>query len=106
MQATEYGPCPESAGVWRRGSDRRSVRRMQMRAPGRAGEQQERLPLGEVLVEEIAQCAPDAAQRGIEEPKVGEQGEASFRTEAVRLARTPSSVNRLDSNEVLGPHRY
>jgi hypothetical protein len=29
MQATQYGPFPEPASVWRRGPDKRSVRRLQ-----------------------------------------------------------------------------
>ena len=45
-------------------------------------------------------------QEAAGEPKVGEQGAASFRTDAVRLARTPSSVNQSDSDEILGPHTY
>jgi hypothetical protein len=43
-------------------------------------------------------------QEAAGQPKVGEQGAASFRTDAARLAQTPSSVNQSDSDEILGPH--
>ena len=60
---------------------------------------------GEVLKRRVLAGAEGAAQEAAGEPKVGEQGAASFRTDAVRLARTPSSVNQSDSDEILGPHR-
>ena len=47
--------------------------------------------------------AQGAAQKAAGEPKVGEQGAASFGADAVRLARAPSSVNQSDSDGILGP---
>jgi hypothetical protein len=64
----------------------------------------ERLAEGEVLQGDVARRAYGAAQEAAGEPKVGEQDAASFKTDAVRLARTPSSVNQSDSDEILGPH--
>jgi len=61
------------------------------------------LAQGEVLQGNVAPRAQGAAQKAAGEPKVGEQGAASFGADAVRLARTPSSVNQSDSDGILGP---
>jgi hypothetical protein len=82
-----------------------AVRGREARSPGRAREHSELLPQGEVLQGDVAPRAYGAAQEAAGEPKVSEQGAASFKTDAVRLARTPSSVNQSDSDEILGPHR-
>ena len=82
-----------------------AIRPREARSSGRAREHHELLAQGEVLQGDVAPRAYGAAQEAAGEPKVGEQGAASFRTDAVRLARTLSSVNQSDSDEILGPHR-
>ena len=81
-----------------------AVRPREARSSGRAHEHHELLAQGEVLQGDVALRAYGAAQETAGEPKVGEQGAASFKTDAARLARTPSWVNQSDSDEILGPH--
>jgi hypothetical protein len=82
-----------------------AVRGCEARSSGRAREHHELLSQGEVLQGNVAPRAQGVAEEAAGEPKVGEQGAASFRADAVRLARTPSSVNQSDSDEILGPDR-
>jgi DNA replication protein DnaC len=81
-----------------------AIRPREARSSGRAREHHELLAQDEVLQGDVAPRAYGAAQETAGEPKVGEQGAASFKTDAARLARTPSWVNQSDSDEILGPH--
>jgi hypothetical protein len=116
--ASPAGAVPADHGVRLDDDERRSparpgtreprpeqaIRPREARSSGQAREHHELLAQAEVLQGDVAPRAYGAAQEAPGEPKVGEQGAASFRTDAVRLARTPSSVNQSDSDEILGPH--
>jgi len=82
---------------------RQAVRGREARSSARARKHPELLAQGEALQGNVEPRAQGAAQKAAGEPKVGEQGAASFRAEAVRLARTPSSVNQSDSAGIPGP---